>query len=100
MSQTETIQIHDSDSTCDTVDASSVPIVFVPGVLGSRVTMAMASRTWDADTTSEMLAWIPLSDDGRHANRNAFSPRAASARTLKTLGSVAVNAVSSNEALS
>jgi hypothetical protein len=99
MSDAICVQAHDAGDECDTYDQALVPIIFVPGVMGSRITMAAASRTWDADSTSKMLSWIPLTDSGRRQNRRALSPRSSGAAVLTTLSSDALTAVAGSGGL-
>jgi pimeloyl-ACP methyl ester carboxylesterase len=40
--------------------AGNVPIVFLPGVMGSRLHFPNSDRDWDPDSTRSMAGWIPL----------------------------------------
>jgi pimeloyl-ACP methyl ester carboxylesterase len=55
----EQAQAHALDAeTLDTLDQRVVPIVLVPGVMGSRVDIAGATCDWDPDDAVEMAGWI------------------------------------------
>ncbi len=74
MSDGELIGLHPGDaSTSDAVSSLCVPIVFVPGVMGSRLRMAW-NREWDPDTKRRMSLWWGGSylTAGLQANRGAF----------------------------
>jgi hypothetical protein len=67
----ESIQCHDDTSTCDTVSSLTVPIVFVPGVMGSRLDI-IQGRTWDPDDSTAMATWISLTDASVQKTRRAL----------------------------
>jgi len=52
-------QAHALDTeTLDTLDQRVVPIVLVPGVMGSRIDISGATCDWDPDDAVEMAGWI------------------------------------------
>ena len=53
-------QRHTSDSDYDTVSSSLVPIVFVPGVMGTRLDIPGGSD-WDPDYAPSMAGWLACS---------------------------------------
>jgi hypothetical protein len=95
------VQIHGDGNTCDTFNSSIVPIVFVPGVMGSRITMSGAGRSWDPDVVygAAMLQWLPVTNSGLQTNRRALAPRYSTAKTVRTLGSEGASAIKGNAAL-
>ena len=48
-------QTHREDETRDTVDNEVIPVIFVPGVMGSRI--AMAGEEWNTNSASNMVGW-------------------------------------------
>lgn len=89
-------QLHDSTDTCDTLSSMYVPIVFVPGVMGSRIDMPSAQLTWDPDTLSKMAQWATFQLNGRSSrqwNRAALSPSWSQANVLTSLSDTARNHV-------
>jgi pimeloyl-ACP methyl ester carboxylesterase len=55
-------QAHTLDSeTKDTLNSRVVPIVFVPGVMGTRLDIEGAASDWDPDDTTEMAGWLLVS---------------------------------------
>jgi hypothetical protein len=42
----------------NTVNMNVVPIVFVPGIMGSRLHLTETDSYWDPDSTSRMLHWV------------------------------------------
>jgi pimeloyl-ACP methyl ester carboxylesterase len=51
--------------------AERPPIVFLPGIMGSRLYFQRSGKFWDPDSTWRMLRWMPVSpvrsdDDNRH----------------------------------
>ena len=68
----ESIQCHADASTCDSISSVTVPIVFVPGVMGSRLDI-IAGRNWDPDSpNTEMSTWLSLTNTGRQTTRRAL----------------------------
>ena len=53
--------------TKDTLNSRIVPIIFVPGVMGTRLSINGASQDWDPDDPGEMLGWLVFS---RRKNMN------------------------------
>jgi pimeloyl-ACP methyl ester carboxylesterase len=45
----------------DTINSRIVPIVFVPGVMGTRLDISGAASDWDPDDKSEMSGWLTSS---------------------------------------
>lgn len=45
----------------DTVDNRVVPVVFIPGVMGTRLDITGAGSDWDPDDTAEMSGWLLVS---------------------------------------
>src|SRR5438105_3377241 len=41
-------------------DTSPVPIIFLPGVMGSRLYFQNSRRYWDPDHRGRMLEWVPI----------------------------------------
>jgi hypothetical protein len=80
-----TVGVHPDGTSSDTTSWKCVPIVFVPGVMGTRLAMASAGRTWDPDTGGLMADWIPFTIERQRTNRRALSPRASPATILTTL---------------
>ncbi len=87
MGDTSTLQTHDDGSTCDTVSTLCVPIIFVPGVMGSRVQI-MSGRTWDPDSTTARLMWLSATDASRQKTRRALRAHGASGGPPPTPGKV------------
>ena len=50
----------------NTLNTRKVPIIFVPGVMGSRLYFPLVDQYWDPDSKWRMLHWVTASaDDGR-----------------------------------
>lgn len=85
------LQVHQDGSTAsDTVSLPCVPIILVPGVMGSRIEMPNAHRTWDPDDKPRMGRWFPLFDTDRQDNRRALSVNAT--RTAATITELSADA--------
>jgi pimeloyl-ACP methyl ester carboxylesterase len=58
--------------------AAQLPIVFLPGVMGSRLYFPASDRYWDPDSTWRMLRWAPIpllrSDDDNRKEMHASQP--------------------------
>ncbi|HET7542092.1 MAG TPA: hypothetical protein VFK05_19630 [Polyangiaceae bacterium] len=67
----ESIQCHDDPNTCDTVSSLHVPIIFVPGVMGSRLDI-ISGRSWDPDDATAMGNWLSLTDASVQKTRSAL----------------------------
>ncbi len=51
----------------NTLNTRRVPIIFVPGVMGTRLHFPVADEDWDPDSTWAMLHWVRVSaDDARN----------------------------------
>jgi PGAP1-like protein len=92
------LQTHEGDG-ADTLSSSCTPVIFVPGVMGSRIGLS-SSRTWDPDSTLAMLRWPPLTMSGVQTNRAALSVAATGSRPITELGSDAKKDISKNAAAS
>jgi pimeloyl-ACP methyl ester carboxylesterase len=44
----------------DTLNSRVIPVVFVPGVMGSRLDMNGAVSDWDPDDSTEMAGWLTV----------------------------------------
>ena len=57
---------------------ASQPIVFLPGVMGSRLFFKASKRYWDPDSTWRMLRWAPIwpfrSDEDNRLDLHARQP--------------------------
>jgi hypothetical protein len=91
MNGVPTVQLHPPGASQDTLSFGVTPIVFVPGVMGSRIAMPSADRTWDPD--GSMRAWLPFTKARQRLNRRALSPRGSSASPVTTLSSAASDAI-------
>jgi pimeloyl-ACP methyl ester carboxylesterase len=40
--------------------SESVPVVFLPGVMGSKLHFPNSDKDWDPDSTLKMAAWVPI----------------------------------------
>jgi hypothetical protein len=58
--------------------ADRYPIVFLPGVMGSRLYFSNSQKFWDPDSTWRMLRWMPVwpfrSDDDNRQELHAREP--------------------------
>ncbi len=84
----ETLGLHaDGTSTGDTLSSTCVPIVFVPGVMGSRFQTGVTMRAWDPDAAlgSAMLPWASTFKDGKQKTRRALRAPQTSATILDEL---------------
>ena len=102
MNDVITIHLHDSPDTHDTINFSLTPIVFVPGMMGSRLRMHSASRIWDPDNDNVMaLNWLPFPAPARarQGNRLALSAQRTSAETLTDLSDAAIQQIRKSVAL-
>ncbi|MFV8754806.1 lipase/acyltransferase domain-containing protein [Nannocystaceae bacterium ST9] len=45
----------------NTLDTGKIPIVFVPGVMGSRLHFPEIGQSWDPDSTWAMIHWVRIS---------------------------------------
>ena len=56
----------------------SLPIVFFPGIMGSRLYFKQSRKFWDPDSTWHMSSWVPLwpfrSDDDNRIDLHARQP--------------------------
>ena len=56
------------------------PIVFLPGVMGSRLYFQNSGKFWDPDSTLRMLRWLPIwpfrSNDDNRRELHAREPAA------------------------
>lgn len=57
----------------DTLNTRVVPIILVPGVMGTRLDISGFASDWDPDDVSEMASWVVLT---RRRNVNALDFRA------------------------
>ncbi|HZU84698.1 MAG TPA: hypothetical protein VE987_17330 [Polyangiaceae bacterium] len=93
------IQLHD-DGEFDTIASSCVPIVFVPGVMGSRIDLPAEGLTWDPDyPLRRMAAWYSVFKDGKQTTRRALSVDRTAATVLTELSGDAQGAIRRNAAL-
>jgi hypothetical protein len=58
----------------DTLNTRVVPIVMVPGVMGTRLDIAAAGSDWDPDDTLEMAGWLSVSRRRKMRDVNFASP--------------------------
>lgn len=82
----EAVQPH-TDGDSDTISSTCVPIILVPGVMGSRIHMFFG-RTWDPDTFTSMLVWPSAFSGGKQKTRRALTTSQTSADLLTTFGGV------------
>ena len=55
-------QAHEQDAdTKDKLNHRVVPIILVPGVMGTRLDISGAASDWDPDDTVEMGGWVGVS---------------------------------------
>jgi hypothetical protein len=78
---TEDIGLHPDQSTADTISSNCVPIIFVPGVMGSRLAI-ISGRTWDPDDATAMAQWVSYFSGGKQKTRRALRPASTPATTL------------------
>jgi pimeloyl-ACP methyl ester carboxylesterase len=45
----------------NTLDTATIPIVFVPGVMGSRLQFTTLGQAWDPDSNWSMIHWVRIS---------------------------------------
>lgn len=45
----------------NTLDTGKIPIIFVPGVMGSRLHFPTIDQSWDPDSTWAMIHWVRIS---------------------------------------
>ncbi len=101
MSASAQVLPSDSDSK-DTLNTKIVPVIVVPGVMGTRVSMTgRGSPDWDPDTDAQMLSWAntdsiakqrfldPTSADGKGTIIQEFSSTARSDLRRSDLAAVA-----------
>jgi hypothetical protein len=88
------LQLHDdSGDTCDTASSLRVPVVLVPGVMGSRLDLT-PSLSWDPDGGSPMAPWISFSTTGRREVRRALRPATTAGSVKTTFATGAVSWIS------
>jgi hypothetical protein len=93
-----TIQTHDGD-TSDTLSSTCTPIIFLPGVMGSRLALG-PSRTWDPDSSWSMLRWPPLTMTGVQTNRAALSVAVTQSSPMTELPAQARTDIANDTAVS
>jgi len=61
---------------CKTCEAKEkkIPIVFVPGVMGSRLTFTAIDESWDPDSSWAMIHWLRISADRSRAELRHSTP--------------------------
>ena len=81
------VQLHAEGSSCDSLSTLCVPIVFVPGVMGSRLETT-SGRTWDSDDPMAMGLWVSATNTSRQKTRRALRGGGASGTAPPTPGKV------------
>jgi pimeloyl-ACP methyl ester carboxylesterase len=93
------VQLFAAGAARDTLSFGCTPIVFVPGVMGSRLAVPAASRSWDPDRVIPMTEWIAFTSAARRLNRRALSSSTSSASPLTTFSNEASEAIAKLPAL-
>jgi hypothetical protein len=86
----QTVALHPAGTaTADASSASYTPIIFVPGVMGSRFTTTASERAWDPDDTGAMALWISHREEAVQRNKLALSVSRTSAVVISHFPSTA-----------
>ncbi len=75
----------------NSIGSRIIPIVFIPGVMGSRISIPSKRREWDPDSKSSMIQWLLAATVeaafGPRQNREALTPAASRASVFTKLDS-------------
>ncbi len=86
---------HADGSSSDSIASTCIPIIFVPGVMGSRFDTGVPGRVWDPDSVRAMAPWgAQLGALGeQQATRSAFRATPTPAAPLPSFSSDASDAM-------